>query len=325
MTFEQWWHEIGSGLLPADNEDRKEYVMRVAKLASEAEREACAKVCDAQSIEPECPERAQYCADAIRKRSNVNNITSKNDIREDKIEIAIGDALNIISKHLGAKDPEMLFDRVLAGLMKSKDYDDRATLGNNSIDWALSHYVAQRIGEASNDIERLHQFLVSKKASATEPYDFENIDRYGASFANEDDFKSMALMTQNYTYMVVLRRNTAYINNEMVPGWDVHIRRCTPGRYSHDYSRAEFFSLNAILSNNIIANKYDNNCDYFRYHDGRDRGYLCSVTRDIIGGGWKCEDVVASFKEFQGVFYDMMCHVSMLPKERKAKPAGRKP
>lgn len=28
--------------------------------------EAAAKVCDAQALEPECPERAQYCADAIR-------------------------------------------------------------------------------------------------------------------------------------------------------------------------------------------------------------------------------------------------------------------
>ena len=28
--------------------------------------EECAEKCDAQSIEPECPERAKYCADAIR-------------------------------------------------------------------------------------------------------------------------------------------------------------------------------------------------------------------------------------------------------------------
>lgn len=30
------------------------------------ERERCAMVCDAQSTEPECPERAAYCAEAIR-------------------------------------------------------------------------------------------------------------------------------------------------------------------------------------------------------------------------------------------------------------------
>lgn len=32
------------------------------------EREACAKVCEAQALLPECPERAAYCAEAIRAR-----------------------------------------------------------------------------------------------------------------------------------------------------------------------------------------------------------------------------------------------------------------
>ena len=41
MTFEQWWHEVGSGLPPPANEDREMHVMRVAKLAAEAERQAC--------------------------------------------------------------------------------------------------------------------------------------------------------------------------------------------------------------------------------------------------------------------------------------------
>lgn len=35
--------------------------------ALKAERERCAKVCDAQASEPECPERATYCAEAIRQ------------------------------------------------------------------------------------------------------------------------------------------------------------------------------------------------------------------------------------------------------------------
>jgi len=39
-----------------------------AKLVAQHEREACAKVCEAQLNEGECPERAQYCADAIRAR-----------------------------------------------------------------------------------------------------------------------------------------------------------------------------------------------------------------------------------------------------------------
>lgn len=41
---------------------------RFAALVAAAEREECAKVCDQQAHEPECPERATYCAAAIRAR-----------------------------------------------------------------------------------------------------------------------------------------------------------------------------------------------------------------------------------------------------------------
>lgn len=37
-----------------------------ARLARATAFEEAAKVCEQQSSEPECPERAQYCADAIR-------------------------------------------------------------------------------------------------------------------------------------------------------------------------------------------------------------------------------------------------------------------
>lgn len=47
-----------------------ERIFTAMRGAIAAEREACAKVCEAQAIEPECPERAQYCAYAIRLRSN---------------------------------------------------------------------------------------------------------------------------------------------------------------------------------------------------------------------------------------------------------------
>lgn len=43
---------------------------RFAALVAAAEREECAKVCDEQASEPECPERAAYCASSIRARSN---------------------------------------------------------------------------------------------------------------------------------------------------------------------------------------------------------------------------------------------------------------
>ena len=36
MTFEQWWHDKGSGLPPLANEDHEMHVGRVSKLAFEA-------------------------------------------------------------------------------------------------------------------------------------------------------------------------------------------------------------------------------------------------------------------------------------------------
>lgn len=44
-------------------------VERFAAMVAAAEREACAKVCDDQGNDSECPERATYCAAAIRARS----------------------------------------------------------------------------------------------------------------------------------------------------------------------------------------------------------------------------------------------------------------
>lgn len=39
--------------------------------AVRVEREACAQICDDQAKEGECPERARYCAEAIRARGDV--------------------------------------------------------------------------------------------------------------------------------------------------------------------------------------------------------------------------------------------------------------
>lgn len=44
------------------------WVMKLVGDAVAKEREECAKECEAQLNEGECPERAQYCADAIRAR-----------------------------------------------------------------------------------------------------------------------------------------------------------------------------------------------------------------------------------------------------------------
>lgn len=54
-----------------DQYDRQlecEAIEHFAQLVAAHEREECAKVCDEEAKEPECPERAAYCAAAIRAR-----------------------------------------------------------------------------------------------------------------------------------------------------------------------------------------------------------------------------------------------------------------
>lgn len=71
-TLGQIAYEAWHGYAPTP-EDWPECDKMVIKWESVARAVAleCAKVCESQAVEPECPERAQYCADAIRMRSNV--------------------------------------------------------------------------------------------------------------------------------------------------------------------------------------------------------------------------------------------------------------
>lgn len=53
--------------MPTLTEFGYECVEQLIHLARAEAFEEAAKVCDSQAAEPECPERAAYCADAIRK------------------------------------------------------------------------------------------------------------------------------------------------------------------------------------------------------------------------------------------------------------------
>lgn len=70
MLFEEW-----AGNPPVEFENMREDEMsfwcwKAWQKATQIEREACAKACEDQATEPECPERAMYCAEAIRNRAN---------------------------------------------------------------------------------------------------------------------------------------------------------------------------------------------------------------------------------------------------------------
>ena len=58
------------GLDPDAVADRLLKFARAQRAMWDAAIEAAAKIAESQAAEPECPERAQYCADAIRKLSS---------------------------------------------------------------------------------------------------------------------------------------------------------------------------------------------------------------------------------------------------------------
>ena len=67
MDFEQWYttHCFDLGVSPMGGRD-----CGLQRSAWNAAIEAAANTAEEQGSEPECPERAQYCADAIRALSS---------------------------------------------------------------------------------------------------------------------------------------------------------------------------------------------------------------------------------------------------------------
>ena len=68
MTFEEWL-ESDEGVLRFGLELRPEWISD-ARIGWNAAIEAAAGVCDDQANEPECPERAIYCAIEVRALSS---------------------------------------------------------------------------------------------------------------------------------------------------------------------------------------------------------------------------------------------------------------
>lgn len=220
-------------------------------------------------------------------------------------------------------DPTLI-PSIMGMLMAKRKSYDHFTTKDNGIDWMMDAYTAQIVGPLANDLLRLHQFLVSVGATPETPHDFEHCDRYGAVFS-DGDWKSMALMTQNYTYMAVLQPAVSF--DEDADGqlqkhdkWAIHIRICTKDKYSHDYARPNFSSLAFLGDYDKVHPEIgygDKANEYFRYKDGRDQGYLCSVQPNMVGDGFRTENSLwgSAFSYLGSVLYDLGCHCSCLPKE----------
>ena len=199
----------------------------------------------------------------------------------------------------------------------SKRYDDKA-VGSPLLEAVADRYIGAQLGPQWPGLLRLHAFMKASGATAEAPHDFEHADRYGVAFADEGDFKTMALQTQSLTYLVALERRDVFIEKEasyeQVEAWKTHLRVCTSGRHSQDFCRAPFAGL-AWMNDQAEFEA----SDYFRYKDGRDRGFLCSIEPDWFEAGkYTSKDSLrfgAAYSYLTGISYDLMSHVSCLPKE----------
>lgn len=218
----------------------------------------------------------------------------------------------------GSKDA-FLEERALADVITalSKRYDEKAVC-SPLLEAVANRYIGAQLGPQWPDLLRLHAFMKISGATAESPHDFEHADRYGVAFSDEGDFKTMALQTQSLTYLVALERRDVFIEKgtsyEQVESWKTHLRICTDGRHSQNFCRAPFTGLT------WMHDKADwEVSDYFRYKDGRDRGFLCSIEPDWFEAGkYASKDSLrfgAAYSYLTGISYDLMSHVSCLPKE----------
>lgn len=247
-------------------------------------------------------------------------------MNESKEDVSIPDVvakLNaILDTELSGQDNPTLFAKVVAQLMLSRKKYDQHTTRSNDFEWLTDAYVAGVVGPLGPQLLKLHQFLVNQGATPDNPYDFEHCDRYGAVFSN-NTWKSMAFQTQSTTYMVVLQPAKVFIadaqgNYEARDDWAIHIRACTHDESTWDLARPEFKKLGFLAQHARVYPEigYGPQAhEYFRYKDGRDRGYLCSVTPSFDGQGYQSENTLwgPAFTHLGYVLQDLAFHYQGLP------------
>lgn len=224
---------------------------------------------------------------------------------------------SVVDRRIGAKDNDLLMHRVLGKLLVDMSHSPN-DLRSNTLEWMVDQYVANKVGPMWPRHLALHQFLVKSGSTSSNPFDFEHCDRYGVAFADEEDWKSMALMTQNVTYMVVLQRYWRLDYDQQdkrIEDWITHIRVCTTGPHSLDFARPRFTELEFLRDHAKVYPEIGYGkqaCDYFRYKDGRDRGYLCTVEPDLLRPVYETKDAIRGYGHLCYILIDMASHVDCL-------------
>lgn len=224
---------------------------------------------------------------------------------------------SVIDRRIGAKDNDLQMHRVLGRILVDMSHSPN-DLASFTLEKTVDQYVANKVGPMWPRHLALHQFLAKSGATPSDPFDFEHCDRYGVAFADEENWKSMALMTQSITYMVVLQRYWRLDLNQQdkrIEDWITHIRICTTGQNSLDFARPRFTALEFLRDHAKVYPEigYGNQaCEYFRYKDGRDRGYLCTVEPDLLRPVYEVKDAMLGYHHLSHIIYDMASHFDCL-------------
>lgn len=196
-----------------------------------------------------------------------------------------------------------------------------AAVGLDSMDMheLMNAFTAATVGKQIPNLVALHAKLVELVGVGVQ-YSFGYADRYAMVYADTPEFKSMAFQTQNLTYMVALKSATAYCWSDnpeacvSMPTWRLEMRLCTARPHSWDHARPALDSLQLLKSPQAMKDS-----EYFRYKDGRDRGYLCSL-RPVLFNRESSEVVFetkdmhwgSAMSHLTGIFYDLSAHASTL-------------
>lgn len=218
----------------------------------------------------------------------------------------------VLSKYnVVPEDQHFQLQHVIGQLLLDASYSTN-DLSCNNVQWAIDSYVAAKVGPLWPRFLALHKKLAETKKE----FDFEHCDRYGKAFANEEKWRSMALQTQNYTYLVVLEQRRCWYEDKPVEAWATHLRICTKGYRSRDFARPEFVNLPFLASHSKVYPEigYGNDAhDYFRYKDGRDQGYLCSVEPNMYSErGYSTKDTLVNYGLLESVIFDLASHCDCL-------------
>jgi len=198
--------------------------------------------------------------------------------------------------------------KVLGRLIQKKCFIGADSLSQNGIGWAIDHAVAEQLGPCIEGYLRIHRYLMDNGHHAGNPWDLGHLDRYAAAYGDTDYFKSFAVMTQNFTYLVVIEVSQE-LNWEAAklgqvvyePAYSLHIRQCCKSQSERDPMLMQLKDLDFLNYREITLKSA-----YFKHQDARDQGFLCSIRpEEMMQGRWRSSDALTNFLALEYVTKDL--------------------